>query len=507
MRTTIKKLRLAIVVVSIAGLVGEPAFGRGGGGRGGGGFHGGGFGGGGFHGGGFGGGGFGGGFTRPGGFGGGGFDRGEFGGGGFNRGELGGGDFGGRDFGGFDRSPSFNSPSARPQTFYPSRTGNFGGGNFADNRFGGNFNYRPNNLTRPGQGGAGERFPNRPDTGFRPGQGGSGERFPNRPDGNRPNWNNGNWANHINHGDWYHGSWSGHYWHNGWWNRPAWWWGGAGWGAAAGWAAASVIPWSWGYWSYSNPYATEPYVIDNTTVDYSQPILAYQEPAQADQSNNLTADQPTPADQASQDFAAARSAFAQEDYTTAMNEVQQAIAITPNDPVLHEFRALVLFATGKYKEAAAAIYAVLSSGPGWDWTTLSSLYSNVDLYTRQLRALEGYCRAHPNEADAAFLLAYQYMTLGSPESAAEELRTVVKLNPKDQLSAQLLASLTAKPDEQPPAPAEPATTPKPMSTSELAGKWQVKQPDGATISLDLTKDSKYTWTNAHDGKSTGALTP
>jgi len=53
-----------------------------------------------------------------------------------------------------------------------------------------------------------------------------------------------------------------------------------------------------------------------------------------------------------------------------MSLVNQAIAKKPSDPVPHEFRALVLFATRQYKPAAAAIYAVLSVGPGWDWATL-----------------------------------------------------------------------------------------------------------------------------------------
>ena len=73
--------------------------------------------------------------------------------------------------------------------------------------------------------------------------------------------------------------------------------------------------------------------------------------------------------------------------------MDQAIALVPNDTVLHEFRGLTLFALGRYKEAAAAEYAVLSAGPGWDWTTLSGLYPNVDVYTEQLRALEQYAIA------------------------------------------------------------------------------------------------------------------
>ena len=46
----------------------------------------------------------------------------------------------------------------------------------------------------------------------------------------------------------------------------------------------------------------------------------------------------------------------------------------PNDPTLHEFRALVLFAQGQYDAAAATLYPVLNAGPGWDWTTLVGLY-------------------------------------------------------------------------------------------------------------------------------------
>ena len=102
----------------------------------------------------------------------------------------------------------------------------------------------------------------------------------------------------------------------------------------------------------------------------------------------------------------------QGDYKTALAQVDQAIAQVPNDTVLHEFRGLVLFALGRYKEAAAADYAVLSAGPGWDWTTLSGLYPNVDVYTEQLRALEQYAKSHPAASEAKFLLADNYLTCG-----------------------------------------------------------------------------------------------
>ena len=76
----------------------------------------------------------------------------------------------------------------------------------------------------------------------------------------------------------------------------------------------------------------------------------------------------------------------------------------PNDPTLHEFRRQTLFALGRYDEAAAPLYAVLSAGPGWDWTTLISLYADPEAYTQQLRALEDYCTQNPNSAAGHFVL-------------------------------------------------------------------------------------------------------
>ena len=172
--------------------------------------------------------------------------------------------------------------------------------------------------------------------------------------------------------------------------------------------------------------------------------------------------------------------------------------------MLHEFRAQTLFALGRYQEAAGVEYAVLSAGPGWDWTTLSSLYPNVDVYTKQLRALEDYRNQHPDDGAVRFLLASQYITCGYSDNAATELKSVIKLNPQDQLSQQLLAGLTttAPPADQPPAqPVAPTTPAAPVTAANLAGNWKSARPDGSSIALDLGKDSKYTWKFTRDGKS------
>jgi tetratricopeptide (TPR) repeat protein len=288
--------------------------------------------------------------------------------------------------------------------------------------------------------------------------------------------------------NWYHGNWHDH-WNHPWYNRPAAWWGA---GFATGLALSDfATPWAWGYYPYYNPYYTSPVVFGDTTIDYSQPLVMAAPAVAASDAQAAPADgAQSPADRATALLDAARDAFTQSNYTQALTQCEQAIALQPNDLVAHEFRGVTLFALGRYKEAAGPIYAVLSVGPGWDWTTLSSLYPDVNVYTEQLRALEHYVTANPNATDARFVLAYQYMTCGYGDAAAQQLKAVVQQNPKDQLSAQLLSALTTtKPVEQ----AAPSTPAKPVEASALAGDWKATRADGATITLNLTKDSKYTW--------------
>jgi predicted Zn-dependent protease len=154
--------------------------------------------------------------------------------------------------------------------------------------------------------------------------------------------------------------------------------------------------------------------------------------------------------EASEHVDLAREAFKSEQYERALKEIEEAIRVLPKDTTLHEFRALVLFAQGKYKEAASGIYAVLAVGPGWNWETMSGLYANPDTYTKQLRALEAYVRQNPNAADGRFLLAYHYLCLNSIPQAVTELKEFEKLVPKDQLAPQLVKAFTESPDTSKP---------------------------------------------------------
>src|SRR6185437_12399128 len=208
----------------------------------------------------------------------------------------------------------------------------------------------------------------------------------------------------------------------------------------------AASPYSWGYYSYSNPYYYGGAGVP-AYANYSQPLMgaptyAGQPIDPNDPNAGLTPPDAAPQDPALIAFNTARNAFQQGDYQGALAQVNQALTQSPNDSVMQEFRATCLFALQDYQQSAAAMYSVLSAGPGWDWTTMSGLYANNDVYTGQLRALEAYRTQNPNAAYAHFLLAYQYMMLGYKEQAAAELNAVVALQPSDQLAAQLLRGLT-----------------------------------------------------------------
>src|SRR5262249_4062628 len=144
-----------------------------------------------------------------------------------------------------------------------------------------------------------------------------------------------------------------------------------------------------------------------------------------------------------------------------------------------------LFALKQYDQAAGTLYAVLSAGPGWDWTTLIGLYPSVDVYTAQVRALEDYRNEHTAAAQPRFVLAYHYLTQGHIEAAVTELREVVKLQPTDTLSAQLITQLSGDKPQEAPQPAgspSPGTAPA-VKGGDLTGTWKANPAPGTTIEL------------------------
>jgi len=315
----------------------------------------------------------------------------------------------------------------------------------------------------------------------------------------REDWQN--WANdrHYWHNDWCHGNWHGNwggYWEHLWAQHPVW-------------AAFGVTRWAlntasylFGTGYYYNPYYTA-VPVTQVVYDYSQPIVMYSDPNAAARAGTADSDLPPGVSDAGlATFDQARAAFQQGDYPRALQFANAAVKEMPQDALLHEFRALCLFAVGDYHNAAAVLNAVLAVGPGWDWTTMSSLYPTVDDYTAQLRNLEQYLAQHPAAADARFVLAYQYLTMGYDDRAAQQLAQVVKLQPDDEVARQLYAMLTYKaPDDAPPQIIEPPAPTAHLSADDLAGVWNAtggtttrSTGNGDTIyNLSLTKDGAFTW--------------
>jgi hypothetical protein len=337
------------------------------------------------------------------------------------------------------------------------------------------------------------------------------------------------WHLHPHHAPWHHGHWQPAHW-----PRPGrvgvWGLGPVIWGTP-GWELGS-LGYSSGLIAYENPYVVAPINIGSgVTVDYARPLetVLYADPSAP--AGSYPTDSPLVSSEALQQMDAARAAFRHGDYSLALRHVNAAMALMPGDASMHEFRALVLFAQGQYRDAAAALNSLLAVGPGWNWTTMIGLYPGVDVYTAQLRALESYVTQHPEDAAGHFVLAYHYLTEGHILNAVAQFQAVARLAPRDVVAPQIVNTLTQPPSEstEAQAPAQPvpaadptvdtqaagvpnpaasespeATAPVPEAGAEqltttaadnsaLVGAWSASRPDGSSFKLTLTAEGKFNW--------------
>ncbi len=339
----------------------------------------------------------------------------------------------------------------------------------------------------------------------------------------RRNWGYNPWWNRPAVRPWYGGSW------NCGWNRSYYhhhhyhhYWGGYrppgyviyddddnDWAQAIGWG---LIGWSigklmydTGYQTYYNPYRAEPVVTTTgTRITYSQPITVI-----AAQTAPAEEEAPKVTEISESYIASSQQFFKQREYLTALDHANKAVAAAPGDGALHEYRALVLFALGKYSEAAGVLNPVLAGGPGWDWSTMNALYDSQETYMQQLKNLQDYSRAKPDAADARFLLGYHYMVCGHLEDASAEFEAAARLQPADSVSAQLrdLTKASAEKDEakDEAAPADDATEaapppppPAPVPLEKLTGTWVADKGGQGTITLAFLDDGKFLWTYQKD---------
>ncbi len=329
----------------------------------------------------------------------------------------------------------------------------------------------------------------------------------------RDDWQNWHDNRYPYHGNWYHGFWGGGYMHPG--GRLEYWWDNYPVMTAFGLTSWAInrVGYAFGWYNYSNPYYGSAGYVDSGAYNYSEPIVVESAPVYMDSApvGSATAEAPAePADatppgvspEALAQFDAARQEFYSGNYDAALTSVDAAIREMPSDAVLHEFRALTLFALGKYQEAAATLYAVLSAGPGWDWTTMIGLYPDVDTYTKHLRALEAYRDSHPEDAAARLLLAYHYLTGGHADAAKEQLQKLLTLTPTDPLARNMLAELdpTAVPEEAPPT-VEPPAAANAVQAEAVAGTWKATRPGGDSFTMELKADGAFTWSFTQGGQT------
>lgn len=414
-----------------------------------------------------------------------------------------------------------------------------------------NLGDRPGVIDRPGVGERPERpdRPDRPDVIDRPGDGRpdfnrparperpSGDAVVNRPGANRPNFNrpdrpskpifntnlfnNGsfqiglqpnrpNWGVGGNRNSFYAGHGHNHHWHNnnwgdhwhrsyvhnhyhGWYHGP--WQGrwGANWYSPVLWAGARYGVGSWwlpGYWGYGASYYN-PYYVVGSGYDYSQPVVINQYVVDDSAPEALrVAERPSGEERAFALFDEGLELFKAGRYPQAYLRIDEAQRLLPGDPVLHEVKALTLFAVGKYDEAAAVLNALLASSPGMDWTSMSKLYGDEREYTTQLRQLETFVADHPRDAGPIFVLAYHYLVIGEDDSATRMLKAVVARQPEDLTARRMLDALTAP--EAPAAPVAERDPPAKDVKTELVGEWSAKNEE-ATVDLVVEGDGRFTW--------------
>lgn len=289
------------------------------------------------------------------------------------------------------------------------------------------------------------------------------------------------------------------------------------WGIAA-WSLGNAV-YNMGYQSYSNPYPAPP--VQYNTYNYNngggtaapasaKSAITYSEPV------SVTAAKAPPGDEEQTKLAETKSAdavdqsrdaFKTGDYVAALKSCDEAIAYTPGDVTLHEYRALVLFALGRYSDAAGVMNPVLASGPGWGWDTMVGFYDSSATYDGQLRKLESYVKGKPDGADGHFLLGYHYLVCGHVEKAYEQFSITAKLQPADSVSRELRdlmkSSLPDAGGED--APTAPEATPPPAVPSEkLVGTWVATPSGGGQITFRMEQDGNFVW-SFKDGETASEM--
>jgi tetratricopeptide (TPR) repeat protein len=167
------------------------------------------------------------------------------------------------------------------------------------------------------------------------------------------------------------------------------------------------------------------------------------------------ADQPTAAaptsetaaegDWGNQFLISARDAFRRGSYSDAARLASHAAVELQQSAKPHEVLALALFALKDYRGANMEAHAALALAPAADWPTLYGYYQDLPAYEKQLNELVAFIKAHPDAADARFVLAYHDLMLGDKNAAKTQFEKVLAKVPQDQLAVKLLKDVGGTP--------------------------------------------------------------
>lgn len=310
--------------------------------------------------------------------------------------------------------------------------------------------------------------------------------------GARPWWGAGH-CHGWHHGHWSYG-WNNHYYHRHWYHDDDDFASGFMWGIAV-WSLGNMI-YDMGYQTYKNPYPAPP--VQNTYITYAQPVsVAAAANPPGDEATNAIAE--TKSNEA---LDRSRAAFRKGDYLTASKAVDEALAFTPSDVTLHEYRALVFFALGKYADATGVLNPVLASGPGWSWDTMIGFYHSSATYEEQLRKLEAHVQSTPDKADGHFLLGYHYMVCGHMEKSLSEFEKTVRLQPADSIARQLRDLTKNSIPDSGDTNITPEVAPAPVPLDKLVGTWVSDRGKDGKVTFTMKETGDYSWSFMNAGKST-----
>jgi tetratricopeptide (TPR) repeat protein len=140
--------------------------------------------------------------------------------------------------------------------------------------------------------------------------------------------------------------------------------------------------------------------------------------------------------------------FKARDYKGAVYAWKHAVVDDPMNGVLLMMLAQGFFATSQYNEAAGVVQQAMQVLPKEEWGVVvknyKELYTNIQDFTDQLRALEKAVKEKPNDPALRFLAGFEYAYLGYPKEAVDQLDKGLKIAPQDHTAKKLRDEMAAK---------------------------------------------------------------